>query len=141
LVEQAWKDEKGETTVITEDEVKTLRRNYMEAQDAGSVEGCLSFWDNEGALMPPDAQVAQGKEVLRSLYQDLFGQVDHRITVSFDEIGVSEEWSFAQGSYEGMNIPKDGSESIPTRGQYLEIHRRQPDGSLKFYRHMFSEDA
>jgi ketosteroid isomerase-like protein len=113
----------------------------MKSQDAGDVEGCLSYWDDEGALMPPNSKVAQGKKALRGFYEELFGQFDEKNKITFDEIGVSETWSFTQGSYEGVDIPKDGSKPIPSKGKYLEIHKRQPDGSLKFYRHMWSSDV
>jgi ketosteroid isomerase-like protein len=126
--------------IITADEVKHLRKKYMESQDIGDVEGCLSYWDDEGALMPPNSEVAQGKKALRALYEDLFGHYDEKNMITFDEIGVSEDWSFAQGCYEGVDIPKDGGEPVPQKGKYLEIHRRQLDGSLKFFRHMWSPD-
>jgi len=126
--------------VITEEEVKELRRNYMKCQDCGDVEGCLSHWDEEGALMPSNMPMVKGKTALRELYRSLFARVDVKNTITFEVIGVSEEWSFAQGSYEGDDFPKDGGKPIHEKGKYLEIHRRQPDGSLKFYRHMWSAD-
>ena len=127
-------------TVITEREVKDLREAYMRAQDASDVEGCLSCWDDDGALMPPNSPLVQGKAAARTFYQDLFSRFKHQVKITFDEIGVSEFWSFAQGHYQGKNVPVEGGEPVHFRGKYLEIHKRQPDGSLKFYRHMFSDD-
>jgi len=127
--------------MITEEEVKKLRESYMKAQDASSVEGCLSYWDDEGALIPPNGTIFQGKEKLRELYENLFSSVRYDVKITFDEIGVSDEWSFAQGSYEGFNHPLEGEKPTPLKGKYLEIHKRQPDGSLKFYRHMWSQET
>jgi ketosteroid isomerase-like protein len=75
--------------------------------------------------MPPNAPMVVGKKALRSSYEQLFSQFRHLVKIEFDEIEVSESWSFAQGHYEGKNIPVDGGEPVHIRGKYLEIHKRQ----------------
>jgi len=126
--------------MITEEEVRKLRESYMKAQDASDVEGCLSFWDKEGALLPPNMPMVKGIEAGRRFYEDLFKNYRQDAEVTFDEFGLSENWSFLQGRFVIKLIPVDGGETLHSKGKYLEIHKRQPDGSLKFYRHMWSED-
>ena len=121
--------------------IKNLRRQYLLAQDASDVEGCLSYWDDDGVLMPPNEPAVVGKDALRSWYGSAFDQFGLDYTVTFAEIEVAGDWSFARGSHEGALIPKGGGEPIPEKGKYLEIHRRQPDGSWKFARHMSSSDS
>ena len=126
--------------MITVEEVKQLRTDYMKAQDADDVETCLAFWDENGALMPPNESIVQGIEAMRPWYIRRFGQVKHGVDIHFDDILVSENWSMAQGRFVGSFIPKDGSNPVEVRGKYLEVHKRQSDSSLKFYRHMWSSD-
>ena len=120
--------------------IKDLRSQYMAAQDAVDVEGCLSFWTDDGVLMPPNAPVVAGKDALRSWYGKSFDQFKHDFKVTFEEIEVSGDWSFARGTWSGSLVPIVGGELIQDSGKYLEIHRRQPDGSWKFARHMWSSD-
>jgi ketosteroid isomerase-like protein len=84
--------------------------------------------------------MVKGHEEGRAFYEAFFKAVKPDTKVYFDEIGVSEKWSFAIGTHESVDTPVDGGEPIHSKGKYLEIHKRQPDGSLKFYRHMWSED-
>jgi ketosteroid isomerase-like protein len=126
--------------MITVEEVKKLRADYMKAQDADDVEACLSYWDEEGALMPPNQPIVLGIEAMRPWYVRRFSQIRHGVDIHFDDFMVSKEWSMAQGRFEGSFIPRDGSNPIEVRGKYLELHKRQADGSLKFYRHMWSSD-
>ena len=84
--------------------------------------------------------MVKGHEEGRAFYEAFFKAVKPDTKVYFDEIGVSEKWSFALGTYESHDEPMEGGDPIYSKGKYLEIHKRQPDGSLKFYRHMWSED-
>ncbi|MGB6865834.1 MAG: DUF4440 domain-containing protein [Candidatus Aminicenantaceae bacterium] len=120
--------------------IKNLRAQYMVSQDAGDAEGCVSYWDEDGALMPPNEPSVVGKESLLSWYQTAFDHVKIDFKVSFDQIEVADDWGFVRGGYEGAIIPKPEGEPIPDKGKYLEILKRQPDGSWKFACHMYSSD-
>lgn len=69
--------------------IKNLRKQYMIAQDPGDVEGCVSFWSDDGLLMPPNEPAVAGKDALRSWYRNAFDQFKIDFTVSFDEIEVA----------------------------------------------------
>lgn len=127
--------------VSAEEKIRQLRDSYMRAQDAGDVEGCLSHWTEDGILMPPSEPVVSGMEALRNWYKTNLDQFHFDYTVSFDEIQVGSDWSFARGPFGGTITPKEGGEPISVKGKYLEIHRRQADGSWKFARHMWSSDS
>ena len=120
--------------------IKNLRAQYMISQDAGDVEGCVSYWSDDGVLMPPNEPSVVGKEALLSWYQNAFDHVKIDFTVSYEQIEVAGDWGFARGEHEGTIIPKPEGEPIPDKGKLLEILRRQPDGSWKFACHMWSSD-
>jgi uncharacterized protein (TIGR02246 family) len=121
--------------------IKELRGSYMSAQDRGDTEGCLTFWTDDGALMPPNEVAVVGKDALRSWYQAAFEQFKIDLKVTFDAVEVAGDWGFARGTYGGALVPKAGGQPIPDDGKYLEIHRRQPDGSWKFACHMWSSNS
>lgn len=123
------------------DDIKILRERYMVAQDACDAEGCVSFWSDDCVLMPPNEPAVVGKDTLLAWYKSAFAQTRIDYTVAFDEIEAAGDWSFARGSHKAVLIPEEGGEPIHDRGKYLEIYRRQPDGSWKFARHMWSSDS
>ena len=123
------------------DEVLEFRRSYMERQEAGDVEGCVAHWDADGMLLPPGAPAVRGRAALLEWYEASFAQVRHDFVVNYDEVHAAGEWSFATGTARGRLIPQLGA--TPPEGSYkfVEIHRRQPDGSIKCYAHMWSSNS
>ena len=120
--------------------IKNLRAQYMVSQDAGDAERCVSYWDEDGALMPPNEPSVVGKEALLSCYQTAFEHVKINFTISFEQIEIAGDWGIVRGGYEGTIIPKPEGEPIPDKGKYLEILKRQPDGSWKWACHIYSSD-
>lgn len=122
------------------DEIRALRNAYMRAQNAKNAEGCVQYWDDDGLLLPPNEPGVRGKQALLKWYEAVFQTVSLHVEMSYTDIQVSGEWSFANGTYSGRLIPATGGEPIEDEGKFLEVHRRQADGSWKFARHMWSSD-
>lgn len=129
------------TDVAAEEKIRRLRDSYMSAQDSGDVEECLAHWMEDGVLLPPGEPAVTGTGALRKWFRSHFDQFRSDFKVSFDEIQISGDWSFARGPFACVVIPKAGGEPIEVKGKYLEIYRRQADGSWKFARHMWSSDS
>ena len=122
------------------DQIRHLRESYMRCQQAGDAEGCVRHWDADGVLLPPNEPSVKGAEALLSWYRAAFKEFSLDFHLSYDEIQVNGDWSFASGTDSGTVTPKAGGDPIEDSGKFLEIHRRQPDGSWKFARHMWSSD-
>ena len=122
------------------DEIRDLRNEYMRAQNSGDAEGCVRHWDDDGLILPPNEPGVRGKQALLEWYKGVFQQVSLHFELSYTDIQVSGEWSFANGTYSGHVTPAAGGEPIEEEGKFLEVHRRQADGSWKFARHMWNSD-
>lgn len=121
-------------------EILQLRESYMRFQEAGDADGCVSYWDEDGTILPPGEPAVQGKKALRNWYQNVFDQVTLNNDLRYGDIEVYGDWSFATGTYSGTTTLRGSGDVIEDSGKFLEIHKRQPDGSWKFYRHMWSSD-
>lgn len=122
------------------DQIRHLRESYMRCQQAGDAEGCVRHWDADGVLLPPNQPSVKGADALLSWYRAAFKEFSLDSHLSYDEIQVNCDWSFASGTVSGTVTRKAGGDPIEDSGKFLEIHRRQPDGSWKFARHMWSSD-
>jgi len=120
--------------------IKQQREDYMKAQVAGDVEGCLSFWMDDGMLMPPNAPIVSGKQALRTTYTDMFKAIRVEYEVFYDVIEVSDGIGFAKGRYRGRTVPKNGGAPTPEQGKFLEILKKQKDGTWRWAYHMWSFD-
>ncbi len=122
------------------DEVVKFRGQYMVAQNAEDVEGCVSFWLDEGALMPPNEPSVVGKEALRAYYNEAFRHVSLEAKFEYQHAENAGGWMFARGSYTAKIAPKAGGDPIFDQGKVLEILKRGDDGSWKCACHMWSSD-
>lgn len=122
------------------DGIKSLRSQYMAAQDAGDPDGCVSFWSEDGVLMPPNAPSVSGRQALRAWYEEAFKQFEFKFTIEYEQAEETGDWAFARGRYSGSIIPRAGGEAIQDRGKILEVLKRQADGTWKMASHMWSSD-
>ena len=112
----------------------------MRAQNAGDAKGCVTQWDADGVLMPPNEPRVRGSEALLSWYVAAFDEYGMDFEIFYEDIHVSGDWSFANGTYSGVLKSKRGGNAIQDSGKVLEIHRRQSDGSWRFAGRMWSSD-
>ena len=98
------------------------------------------YWHGVIKLVKKQYTLVTVKTGQRRRSQTAFDHVKIDFKVSFDQIEVADDWGFVRGGYEGAIIPKPEGEPIPDKGKYLEILKRQPDGSWKFACHMYSSD-
>jgi len=133
-----------------------VRQAHDAAVNAGDLEAYLANIAEDAVLMPPNEPPVVGKEATRAWHQALFGQFSLEETISSEEVVVAGDWGFDRGTYtitptpkavgeaaEGTSIeqPEIGRElDYAQTGKYLWILRRQPDGSWKIARGMWSSN-
>ncbi len=146
-------------TTSTEADVEALhsvREAHDGAVNAGDLEAYLAVSAEDVVLLPPNEPPVVGKEAFRAWAQGLFGQFTFEETMSSDEVVVAGDWGFDSGTYtirptpkvageaaEGTSIerPEIGRElDYAQTGKYLWILKRQPDGSWKIARGMWSSN-
>ncbi len=119
------------------DKIDGLTSNFVERMLAGDAAGLAQLYSADGVLMPPNHPIVSGRSAIED-YLGAFPKVT-RFSASNDEIDGRDDLAYVRGSYE-MTVEADGGESIDDRGSYLEIRKRQDDGSWPMVVDMFSSD-
>jgi ketosteroid isomerase-like protein len=122
------------------DEILELRASYMRCQDVYDAEGCVRHWDKDGVLMQAGEPAIRGTDALLAWYKAAFERISLEFETFYGEVQVGDEWSFASGTYRGRVRSKASGEAVEDTGNFLEIHRRQADGSWKFAYHISCSD-
>jgi len=91
--------------------------------------------------MPPDKPAAVGKEAIQASLQSQLDQVTFEVAISQEEAAGADDWAFSRGTYTIKVTPKAGGKAIENSGKYLNILRRQSDGSWKIARHIWNTDT
>ncbi|CAN0576302.1 unnamed protein product [Ectocarpus sp. 12 AP-2014] len=85
----------------------------------------------DGILMAPGKEVCVGQKAVAEYYQTIFDEFDVVLKSYYEEVEVSGDLAYGRGEAEVRATSKiDGIESI-ARSKYLNILKRQADGSWK----------
>ena len=114
---------------------------WSAAQASDGLDGTMSFYLDDAILLPPNRPMAIGKEAIREASATIDAP---GFSVSWKpmkvEVTDSGELGYAIGNFEGTGVDPEGN-PVPVKGKYVEIWKRQADGSWKVAVDMFSPDS
>ena len=123
-----------------EAEIRRFLATSGEAVKADDVEAEVNRFTEDGIYMWPDAPAIAGHEALRQWFEQRFQLVDVQLENRSEELVISGDWAFERGAYTALIRPKDGVQIDTVVGKYLNVLRRQPDGSWKVARRIRNRD-
>jgi uncharacterized protein (TIGR02246 family) len=109
--------------------IRALSDARAEAFRQGDASAIAARFTQDGLLMAPGAPAAQGRDAVRAYYQKLFDQFELGLESGYDEVSVSGNLAFGRGFAKVTARPKAGGPTSISTAKYLNILRRQPDGS------------
>ncbi len=93
----------------------------------------MSVMDDDGVQMPPDEPSRIGSEQIRAATEPGFALFDFEMALYPQDAEVTGDWAFGRCDYSVSMTPKEGGETTTFDGKDLDILKRQPDGSWKYY--------
>ena len=114
---------------------------FAGAAGAGDAAGVAATYLPDARLMPPNAPTIQGRGAIQKFWGGLLGAYQLRFEITADEVEGRGDLAYARGRYTLDATPKAaGAAPIHDQGKYLEVLRRQPDGSWRYAVDMYSSD-
>ena len=131
----------GDTRSADEAALKSLDDEWSKAIGSRDVEKTISYYTDDAVLMPPNIPTLTGKEAIRSLWKSMLG------SPSFSGgwkavkgvVARSGDLAYVSGNYE-FTEKDDSGKPITDKGKYLDVWRKQFDGSWKCVAGMFNSD-
>lgn len=114
---------------------------WSEAQGARGLEGMMAYYTDDPIMLAPNVPMAVGKEAIRKAFAPNFDipGFSAKWRPSKIEVARSGDIAYAIGTYEAtMNDPNGNP--VTDKGKYVEIWKKQADGSWKVAADMFSSD-
>lgn len=125
-------------TAEDHDRIRAFYPAWTERVLAGDFEGMLELYADDAVVMPPNHPVVRGKDELLSFMRS-FPKVT-RAEFRVDEVDGYGDVAYVVGRY-SMTLEPDGAPGpVDDEGKYIEIRRRQPDGSWRLARDIFNSD-
>jgi uncharacterized protein (TIGR02246 family) len=114
---------------------------FASAMAAGGVAGLGLLYLPDAHLLPPDGPAIEGRDAIQQYFAGLLGAYQVTIAVNSDEIEGRGDLAYARGHYTLEGSPKAGAPPLREEGKFLEVLRRQPDGSWRLAADMWSPNG
>ena len=124
-------------------DVAAIKRMY-EARASGIQEhGALGYAEafaEDGMLMPPNAAAVVGRDSIRRWAEDFFSSYSIRFMITSEEIQVSGDLAVRRFTASGTYTSSRDGEITEFDQKYLDILRRQADGTWRISHHAWSSN-
>ena len=112
--------------------VRAAVERSLDALNRGEVEAFVEMHADDAIVVPPGRPPRKGKAAIRQSMDELFQQWAVQETRTIDELWISGEWAWLWGTYDSTLTPRLGGAALTERGMYIDVLRKQADGSWKF---------
>lgn len=110
---------------------------WLKAVRAADWAGVAATYTDDAALMPPNQPAVSGRAAIRAWFEAFPPLVSMELTDT--EVGGCCDVAYVCGTYR-LAIAPLGAGTIHETGKYIEIRRKQADGTWLKLRDMFSSD-
>jgi len=122
--------------------IRATDSSFASAMGAGDAAGVAAIYLPDAHLLPPDAAPVEGREAIQQFIAGFLGAYHVAIAVSADEIEGRGDLAYARGHYTMEGTPKAaGTPPLREEGKFLEVLRRQADGTWRYAADMWSPNA
>ena len=118
--------------------MRAMVAEFDKAVVAGNWPKVVSFYSEDGILLPPNAPAVQGRAEMQKFFEQFPKITEFKEDVpEFDGYG---DLAYARGTYEMAMMPLGAKAPVMDKGKTLAIWRRQADGSWLVTRVSWNSD-
>jgi uncharacterized protein (TIGR02246 family) len=119
--------------------IESLQQRWVAALRRRDFDALAALYTEDAVLMPPHEPAVHGRTAARTWLSAFPPVTDFAIGV--DRVEGRADLAYVRGTYT-MALQPDGAPApVSSRGKYIEIRRRQPNGEWLLEADMFSPDT
>ena len=129
-----------DSRIADEATIRELDVKWAQAASAKNLEETVSYYDDDASLLPPNTTIQTGKAAVHAAWQGLLGSVD---AIAWQpnkiEVSRSSDLAYVIGVYQMRSKNAQGT-SMDDHGKYVEVWKKQSNGSWKVVADIFNSD-
>jgi ketosteroid isomerase-like protein len=129
---------------LTEQDMAGIRSAdsaFAAAANAGKVDGVVAVYATNAALLPPNLPPQKGHAAIRSFWGGFLDAYTVRFELESDTMEGRGDLAYNLGHYRFTAVPKaKENPGVADEGKFLEVLKRQPDGTWKYLVDMYSSN-
>jgi len=111
--------------------ITAVSKSRADAFNQGNAAAIAVHFTEDALLMAPDQPMLKGRAAVQSYYQHIFDEYETRLKSYYEEVKVSGRLGYGRGFAEVALIPKQGGQALTSTAKYINIMRREADGTWK----------
>ncbi len=117
--------------------IEEVGESWIAAANADDWAGLAALYTEDAVLMPPNSPVVQGRAAIEAFFAAF--PPSSGFALNPVEIDGRGDLAFVRGTY-SLTLEIEGMEPTPDTGKYIEIRRKQADGSWLLAADIFNSD-
>ena len=106
---------------------------FAAAANAGDATATAATYLPDAHLLPPNAPPVEGREAIERFWKGFYDAYRVAISIGTDEIEGRGDLAYARGHFTLDGTPKTkGPPPVHDEGKFVEVLRRQSDGSWRY---------
>jgi len=111
--------------------ITAMSEARAKAFNQGDAAAIASYFTEDAILMAPGEPPRVGPEQVEDYYQSIFDKYDTALQSYYNEVEVSGDLAYGRGTAEVQLYPKGQDTVLTSVSKYLNILKRQADGTWK----------
>jgi uncharacterized protein (TIGR02246 family) len=121
--------------------IRSVDSAFMAAANAGDADQVAEVYAEDGSVLAPNLPPQKGRDAVRAFWGGFLDAYTVRFEITSDTIEGRGDLAYNQGHYRFTAVPKaKGVPGIADEGKFLEILKKQRDGSWKYVVDMYSSN-
>jgi uncharacterized protein (TIGR02246 family) len=121
--------------------IRAADSSFMAATNAGNVDAIVAVYAGDAVLLPPNLPAQRGRNAIRNFWGGLLKAYTVKFEMGSDTVEGRGDLAYTVGHYRFTAVPKDsGNPGMADEGKFVEILKKQPDGSWKYAVDMYNSN-
>lgn len=122
-----------------EDSIRAMDQRWSDAAGRHDAQGFAAFYADDGVIMPPNTEAAQGNDAIMAAAQGLLADTTATISFAPSEVHVADagDMAWERGAWHA----KDASGEDLDHGKFVVVWKQTTDGSWKVAADIFNSDV
>lgn len=121
--------------------IRAADSSFVAAANAGDVDALTAVYARDASLLPPNLPPQKGHTAIRSFWGGFLNAYTVKFEIESDTIEGRGDLAYNMGRFRFTAVPKARTDpGVADEGKFLEVLKKQPDGSWKYLVDMYSSN-